>query len=316
MMRLRVPDLIIPHPPTQPTTDRSRPRSHRCATLLFTIVALVPLGGCGVLDHGFLGAAGPVADQTRSLFLLVCFILLFVVGPVLLMTPIVAWHYRLSNTKSAYRPQWGFNWSLEGLIWIPPSIIVIVLGVFLWRDTHRLDPYKPLPSALPPVEVQAVSLDWKWLFIYPEEGVATVNELVLPVGRPAHFSLTSGTVMQSFIIPKLGGQIFTMAGMKTQLNLEASEKGQFRGENMQFNGKGFQDQKFPVVAKPADAYADWLSQVRASGKRLDMNAYKALSDRSVQPSPIQFGSVAPGLFQTILNQDHPGARAAGPGHHQ
>lgn len=285
--------------------------------LLWPVAAALPLGGCGVFHHGFLGAAGPVASETRSLFMLVSFILLFVVGPVLLLTPIFAWHYRLSNTKSAFRPQWSFNWPLEGLIWIPPAIIVIVLAVFLWRDTHRLDPYKPLPSPLPPLEVQVVSLDWKWLFIYPEEGVATVNELVLPVGRPVHLSLTSGTVMQSFIVPRLGGQIFVMAGMKTQFNLAASEAGSFRGENMQFNGEGFPKQKFTVLAKPVDAYRDWLAQVRTSTKTLDMNAYRSLSDRSIPADPTMFGKVAPNLFQNILQQFHPGIRAAqGRGTHE
>ncbi len=148
--------------------------------------------------------------------MLVCLIMLFVIGPVLLLVPLFAWHYRLANTRSAYRPQWGFNWSLEGLIWIPPSIIVVVLAVFLWRDTHRLDPYKPLPGQ--PIEIQVVALDWKWLFIYPNQGVATVNRLVIPAGQPVHLSLTSGTVMQSLLMPRLAGQIYAMAGMRTQMN--------------------------------------------------------------------------------------------------
>ncbi|WP_010683337.1 COX aromatic rich motif-containing protein [Methylobacterium mesophilicum] len=274
------------------------------------LIALGSLGGCGVLDHGFMGAAGPVADKTRSLFLLACFILLFVVGPVLLLTPIIAWHYRLSNTKSAYRPKWGFNWSLEGLIWIPPAIIVIVLAVFLWRDTHALDPYKPLVSPNPPVKVQVVALDWKWLFIYPEEGIASVNELAFPSDRPIHLSLTSATVMQSFFVPQLGGQIYAMAGMTTQHNLAASEPGRFRGENTQFNGMGFQNQKFPVLAQSADDYTAWLARARAGGKTLDMNAFKALSARSTQAEPILFGSVTPGLFQSIVALDHPGIHAA------
>ena len=280
------------------------------------LIALGSLGGCGVLDHGFMGAAGPVADQTRRLFLLACFILLFVVGPVLLLTPIVAWHYRLSNTKSAYRPQWGFNWSLEGLIWIPPIIIVVVLAVFLWRDTHALDPYKPLASPYPPVEVQVVALDWKWLFIYPDEGVASVNELAFPADRPIHFSLTSATVLQSFFVPKLAGQIDTMAGMTTQHNIAASQPGRYWGENTQFNGMGFQNQKFPVLAQTTDDYAGWLARARAGGKALDRDAYAALSARSTQAKPIQFGSVTPGLFQSILASNGPGMHDAHKGQHQ
>ncbi len=168
------------------------------------------LGGCGALDRGFLSPAGPVAQVIHDEFLFVCLIMLFVIVPVLLLVPLVAWHYRLSNTKSAYRPQWGFNWSLEGLIWIPPTAIVVMLAVFLWRDTHRLDPYKPLPGEA--ITVQAIAADWKWIFIYPEQGVATVNRLVIPAGRPVHLDLTSATVMQAILMPRLAGQICRHGG--------------------------------------------------------------------------------------------------------
>lgn len=289
-------------PPLVPAPKRARTRSARG----LAVGALLSLGGCGILDHGMLGAAGPVADQTRSLFVTVCSILLFVVGPVLLLTPIFAWHYRLSNTKSAYRPRWSFSWPLEGLIWIPPILIVLILSVFLWRGTHQLDPYKPLAAARPPVEVQVVALDWKWLFVYPEEGVASVNELAFPADRPVHLSLTSGTVMQSFFIPKLAGQIYAMAGMTTQLNLAANAPGRFRGENTQFNGMGFQNQKFQVLAQSGDDYQAWLARARAGGKTLDLEAYRALSVRSVQPEPSRYGTVAPDLFKSILALDAAG----------
>lgn len=282
----------------------------RAATRAAVAVAVIGLGGCGVLDHGFLGAAGPVADETRSLFVNVCTILLFVAAPVLILTPIFAWHYRLTNTKSAYRPQWGFNWPLEGLIWIPPVLIFVLLSVLLWRATHRLDPYRPLVAANPPVEVQVVALDWKWLFIYPEAGVASVNELVFPADRPVHLSLTSGTVMQSFFVPKLGGQIYAMNGMTTQLNLAAAEPGRFRGENTQFNGMGFQNQKFQVLAQTGDDYRAWLARAKASGKTLDMAAFKALSVRSVQAEPSQYGAVTPDLFTSILTREDSGGHAA------
>jgi len=292
-----------------PRREHGRKGDHRLQVILRTALvcalSLSPVGGCAVLDHGVLGAAGPVAEQTRSLFLTVCLILLFVVGPVLVLTPIFAWHYRLSNTKSAYRPQWGFNWPLEGLIWIPPVIIVVILAVFLWRDTHRLDPYKPLASTLPPVEVQVVALDWKWLFLYPDEGIASVNELVIPVGRPVHLSLTSTTVMQSFFVPQLAGQIYAMAGMTTQLNLAASRPGVFRGENAQFNGMGFQNQKFPVRAEADDGYRAFVDRARATGSALDMAAFKTLSARSVQATPSQFGTVSPDLFRAIVAMNDP-----------
>jgi len=268
------------------------------APLLFLLLAR-----CDVIDRGFLSPAGPVASATRHEFLLVCLVMLLVIGPVLLLTPLIAWHYRLSNTHSAYRPQWGFSWSLEGLIWIPPTMIVIFLAVFLWRDTHRLDPYKPLPGQ--PIEIQAVALDWKWLFIYPNQGVATVNRLVIPAGQPVHLSLTSATVMQSFLMPRLAGQIYAMAGMRTQLNFEANKPGSYLGENVQFNGMGFQNQKFDVASVDADGFARWLAQTKAQTNRLDPAAYETLSRRSTLPQPLAFGAVDPGLFDHIVALTQP-----------
>ena len=261
------------------------------------------LSGCDVFDRGFLSPVGPIASATRDEFMLVCLVMLLVIGPVLLLTPLIAWHYRLSNTKSAYRPQWGFSWSLEGLIWIPPAIIVIVLAVFLWGSTHRLDPYKPLRGQA--IEIQAVALDWKWLFIYPAQGVATVNRLVIPAGRPVHLSLTSGTVMQSLLMPRLAGQIYAMAGMRTQLNFAADAPGAFWGENAQFNGMGFQNEKFDVAALDPDAFGRWLAETKAQPNRLDENDYETLSRRSTLPHPLAFGAVDPGLFDRIVTLAQP-----------
>ncbi len=233
--------------------------------------------------------------------------MLFVIGPVLLLTPLIAWHYRLSNTQSAYRPQWGFSWSLEGLIWIPPTLIVVLLAVFLWRDTHRLDPYKPLPGQ--PIEIEAVALDWKWLFIYPAQGVATVNRLVIPAGQPVHLSLTSATVMQSFLMPRLAGQIYAMAGMRTKLNFEADKPGSYLGENVQFNGMGFQNQKFDVAAFDANGFTHWLAETKAQSNRLDPAEYETLSRRSTLPHPLAFGAVDPGLFDRIVALTQPSGHA-------
>ena len=229
--------------------------------------------------------------------------MLFVIGPVLLLVPLFAWHYRLSNTRSAYRPQWAFSWPLEGLIWIPPIIIVVVLAVFLWRDTHRLDPYKSLPGQA--IEIQAVALDWKWLFIYPDQGVATVNHLVIPAGQPVHLSLTSATVMQSLLMPRLAGQIYAMAGMRTQLNFAANAPGAFWGENAQFNGMGFQNEKFDIAAEAPADFAHWLAETKAQPNRLDTAEYETLSHRSTLPHPLAFGAVDQGLFDRIVGLTQP-----------
>ncbi|RYD20301.1 MAG: cytochrome ubiquinol oxidase subunit II, partial [Lysobacteraceae bacterium] len=254
----------------------------------FSCLALMLLSGCDVLRLGVVGHAGPVAASQWHLYLIVGAVLVFVAGPVLLLTPIMAWHYRLSNAKSAFKPKWDFSWWIEGLIWLPPAGIVIGLGIVLWNYTHALDPYRRIPSAQPPLEIQAVALDWKWLFIYPDAHIATVNELDIPVGRPVHITLTSGTVMQSLMVPQLAGQIYAMAGMTTQLNFAASRSGVFRGQNTQFNGAGFQDQKFAVIARPAAGYRQWLDRVRTNGQPLDAALYARLAKRSVIALPYNF----------------------------
>jgi cytochrome o ubiquinol oxidase subunit II len=298
----------------QDRTSRRRPepvrflantfRMARSAVPLVRLTTMpAALTGCSVLSRGFLSAAGPVAAQERHEFLIVGLVMLFVIGPVMLLTPLMAWHYRLSNTKDAFRPQWGFSWILEGLIWIPPSAIVVFLAVMLWQNTERLDPYKPLSSTPEPsIEVEAVSLDWKWLFIYPSLHIATVNQLVLPTGRNIRFKLTSGTVMQSLLIPQIAGQIYAMAGMTTQLNLIVARPGNYLGENTQFNGDGFQDQKFQVVGLPEAAFQHWVATTQSNPSVLNDSTYQTLSKKSVLPHSISYGNVAPGLFATILRQ--------------
>ncbi len=270
--------------------------------LLFAILTLLLLSGCDALKLGVMNHAGPIAASQWRLYVIVGIVLIFVAGPVLLLTPLIAWHYRLSNKHSAFRPNWSFSWTLEGFIWIPPIGIVFGLSFLLWRYTHTLDPYRPIASNQPALEVQAVGLDWKWLFIYPDQRIAAVNQLFIPVGRPVHISLTSGTVMQALLIPQLAGQIYAMAGMTTQLNLAASRPGVYRGENTQFNGTGFQNEKFDVIALSPDDYDRWVARVRASAHPLDDTAYAELFRQSSPPQPIVFSSVPQSLFQNILVQ--------------
>ncbi len=287
----------------RPRKTKAFARLRRKVGLVAVAASPVLLGGCdGALSHGFLNPAGPVASGERHLFVVVCCVLVFVVAPVLILTPLIAWHYRLSNKNDAYRPKWAFNWPLEGFIWIPPTLIVIGLAVILWTDTHKLDPYTRLKGALPPVRVQAVALDWKWLFIYPDAHIATVNELDVPAGRPVHLDLTSGTVMQSLLLPRLAGQIYAMAGMSTQLNFAADRPGVYPGEDTQYNGKGFQNEKFDVVARSPADYARWVESVRANGQPLDAAAYQAISARSVQARPLVFSTPPPGLYAHIVSQ--------------
>lgn len=260
---------------------------------------LIGLGGCTALSHGFLNPQGPVAGHERDLFVTVSIVLLFVAGPVWLLTPLFAWHYRLANRGDAYRPKWNFSWWVEALIWIPPAGIVIGLAVLLWHWTQVDDPYRRLPGAAP-VEVQAIALDWKWVFVYPERAVASVDRLVIPAGRPVHIRLTSGTVMQSMLIPQLAGQIYAMGGMTTELNIQAHRPGRFRGRNTQYNGAGFQNQAFEVAAVSPAGYDRWLAGVRRGGRTLDAQAWRRLSARSIVARPVAFGHVPPDLFAHVL----------------
>ncbi|TPG43784.1 ubiquinol oxidase subunit II [Sphingomonas koreensis] len=252
-----------------------------------------------------MNAAGPIAASQRHLYFLLAIVLIFVAGPVLLLTPLFAWYYRLSNKRSAFRPEWQFSWWVEGLIWIPPAAIVIGLSFLLWSYTHKLDPYRPIAGRGPAIEVEAVALDWKWLFVYPDQRIATVNQMAIPVGSAVHISLTSGTVMQAMLIPRLAGQIYAMAGMRTQLNLAASRPGVYRGANVQYNGAGFAREKFDVIAlSPAD-YRAWLSRIHRAARPLDQAAYAQFFAKTTPPQPIFFSSVPDGLFEKILTRDRP-----------
>jgi cytochrome o ubiquinol oxidase subunit 2 len=193
-------------------------------------------------------------------------------------------------------------------------VIVVILGWNLWHQSYELDPYKPLAATEAPLEIQAIALDWKWVFIYPEQNVASVNEVMIVAGRPVHFSLTSGTVMQSFMIPRLGGQIYTMAGMVTQMNLLASEPGQFRGLNTQYNGMGFANQKFMANAVSQGDFDAWATKMSESKPPLNSAAWALLAKPSVLAAPQSFGSVAEGLFTGVVagfTGGHPHMRADG-----
>ncbi|WP_374942092.1 cytochrome ubiquinol oxidase subunit II [Sphingomonas sp.] len=257
------------------------------------------LTACGALDHGFLNAQGPVASQERHLFYIVCGILLFVAVPVLILVPVFAYHYRQSNTHDAYRPKWGFSWPLEGLIWLPPIGIVVLLAFILWPATQRDDPYTRLAERGGPSPIQAIALDWKWVFIYPDQRIATVNQLAVPIGMPIQVQLTSGTVMQSLLLPQLAGQIYAMAGMRTKLNFAVDRPGRYMGENVQFNGTKFAHQRFAIVAMPPDAFRSWLANATKVRRPLDAAAWAALSQRGIA-SPAIYSPVAKGFFDRVV----------------
>jgi cytochrome o ubiquinol oxidase subunit 2 len=266
---------------------------------------LIPLlSGCG----GVLDPHGPVGASEKLILIDSVAIMLSIVVPVILATFGFAWWFRASNKRATYLPDWSFSGHLELIIWAIPALVITFLGGIAWFGSHALDPYKALPSNAKTVEVDVVSLDWKWLFIYPAEGIATVNQLVVPTGTPVHFRLTSSGVMNSFFVPQLGSQIYTMAGMTSQLSLEADKPGDYHGLSAQFSGAGFADMGFNLRAVPAEEYAQWISEAQGRGAALDSSAYAALAAPGTNAAPITYKSVDPALFDAIVSE------TAGHGH--
>lgn len=239
------------------------------------------VSGCSPLDSGFLNPAGPIAAAQRELFFWVIGLTLIVVIPVIVLTPWLLWRYRWRQRKAAYQPRWDFSLPIDCLAWGVPALVVIVLGILTWQRTHQLDPYRPIAGSAPPLEVHVIALDWKWLFIYPQQGIATLNQLVIPSGRVVHLSLTSATVMQSMLIGQLSGQIYAMAGMRTQQYLQADKDGVYVGRNTQFNGVGFQQQSFQVQAVSPQVFAQWLNTAQQSPDALDCERYRSLEEQSL-----------------------------------
>ncbi len=269
--------------------------------MLAAAFAAAPLMGCeGVLDP-----AGPVGAAQRLILINSLAIMLAIVIPVIMMIAGFAFWFRASNPRAFYWPEWEFSGHLELIIWFIPALVIVVVGGVAWFGSHDLDPFKPLPGKGKPVEIQVVALDWKWLFIYPEEGVASVNGPAVPVGVPIHFTITSSGVMNSFFVPRLGSQIYAMAGMATQLWLEADQTGTFDGFSANFSGQGFSDMRFDLKALPADDYAKWIADAKASAVALDRARYAELVKPSMNVSPSTYRSVEPRLFESIVNGSAP-----------
>lgn len=273
------------------------------------IVAAVVVAGliavfAGLL-HGrqidVLNPSGIVADQQRSILLFTISLSLLVVVPVFTMLIFFSVRYREGNKKAAYRPEWAENKFLETLWWGIPILIIGVLGVITWQTSHSLDPYKSL-SGGKPLEVQVVALQWKWLFIYPEQQVATLNYMPAPINRPIHFSLTADAPMSAFWIPALGTQIYAMNGMESQLNLKPNKLGDFVGYTTNINGKGYSDMKFKARIMNDKDFDKWITDARSSPHRIDMAYYKQLAEPKSQTDEVTYRLTDRNLFDTILAQ--------------
>ena len=258
----------------------------------------VSLGGC---SEGILDPKGPIASAERLILFNSLGIMLAIVIPTILATLAIAFWFRASNRRANYQPDFTYSGRLELLVWSIPAMTVLLVGGVAWVGAHDLDGRKPIESTAAPVRVQVVSLDWKWLFIYPEQGIASVNKLVVPVGTPIKFELTSSSVMNSFFVPQLGGQIYTMSGMVTRLQLQADHPGTYPGLSAMFSGDGFSDMHFTVEAVSGNRFAEWAREMQVTGPVLDAQSYADLTKPSKAIAPYTYRTVTADLFSGIVN---------------
>lgn len=257
---------------------------------------------CDLRHAAVIDPKGPIALAERNLLFDAFCVMMIVIVPVIVLTLWFAWRYRASNTKATYTPTWANSVGIDAITWLIPAVIVMAVAVLLWRSTHRLDPYRPLESAEAPIDVQVVAQDWKWLFIYPEQGIAVVNQLAFPAGRPVSLRITSDTVMNSFYVPQLAGQIYAMAGMQTRLQMLADQPGTFVGRNSQYSGGGYSKQHFEVQAMSQADFEAWVARAKQAGSRLDATTYPALAAKSRANPITYYSTVEPKLFDSIIDK--------------
>jgi cytochrome o ubiquinol oxidase subunit 2 len=268
------------------------------------IVGLVSLG-LASCRGGVLDPLGPVGADDATILIDATAIMLAIIVPTILLAFWMAWRYRASNTKAEYLPNWSYSGRIEAVVWSIPILTIMFIGGVIWIGSTKLDPFKPLPSKNPPLEVQVVSLDWKWLFIYPKEGIATVNQLVVPAGTAVHFSITSASVFNVFFVPRLGSMIYAMPGMVSQLNLKADRPAVMFGQSAHFSGDGFSDMQFQVRSVSDPDYAAWIQTAKSGNKVLDRAAYAQLARQSRNVKPYTYASADPKLFDAVAMQHVP-----------
>jgi cytochrome o ubiquinol oxidase subunit 2 len=255
---------------------------------------------------------GPIGAAEKTILIDSLAIMLAIVVPTILATFAFAYWFRASNSKAIYWPDWEYSGRIELVVWAIPALTVILLGGVAWIGAHQLDPPKPIAGSSSPLTIQVVSLDWKWLFIYPDQKVATINTLTVPAGVPLQFQLTSASVMNAFFIPQFGSMIYTMNGMTTRLNLQADRPGTFQGLSAQFSGDGFADMHFDVHVVPSEQFPKWAEDASNAGKPLDEQSYQQIAKPSMKNEPAIYRLADPDLFRSIATQKippSPGAQA-------
>lgn len=274
---------------------------------LMTVAACMFLNAC---TEGVLLPKGPIGSQEKQLLLEALIPMLMVIAPIILLTLWFAWWFRASNARATYRPRWEYSGRIEFSIWMIPMLIVLFLGSLAWVGAHQLDPYRPLTSKRKPLVVDVVAMDWRWLFIYPAQGVASINQLALPIDTPISFRLTSATVMNSFFIPSLGGQMYAMPGMQSQLHLQANEAGNYRGLSAQFSGDGFSDMHFQVLATDETGFEAWVTRAKSTKISLDATSYDRLVTEHKVGEVAYYSPVSDGLFDHAI--EHAKKRTGSP----
>ena len=260
-------------------------------------IGLLLLSGCNMI---VLNPKGSIGAAEKDLIITAVLLMLIVVIPVIIMTIAFAWKYRASNSTAKYAPDWHHSTKIEVVVWTIPCLIILVLGTVTWKTTHSLDPYKPLVSDVKPITIQVVALDWKWLFIYPEQGIATVNFVQFPVNTPVNFKVTADAPMNALQIPQLGGQIYAMAGMQTQLHLIANEAGDYFGRAVNISGRGFSGMQFVAKASSNAEFERWVATVKASPLTLSGAEYNKLALASEDDPVKLYAAVQHNLFNNIL----------------
>lgn len=279
----------------------------RRGRVLLPVGLLLLLGGCSLDSVTAFFPAGVVGGHQRDLMILTFVLMLFVFVPVVTLTLFFAWRYRLSNSDARYTPRWSESALVEVFLWGGPVVIVCILAVVTWISTHQLDPYRSITvEHAQPIEVEAIAMDWKWLFIYPQYNVAAVNEMAMPVNTPVSIHLTSDTVMTAFMIPRLGSQIFAMSGMQTRLHLLPTKTGTFFGKNYQYSGEGFSHMTFDAISTTEEGFKAWIAKAKASGNTLDIPRYAELKKPSEKEPVSYYSPVRPKLFSYVIGQYHSG----------
>ncbi|QWK81473.1 MULTISPECIES: ubiquinol oxidase subunit II [Brucella/Ochrobactrum group] len=274
---------------------------------IVSLIILSALAGCNMV---VMSPSGDIAAQQRDLIVISTILMLIIIVPVIFLTFFFAWRYRESNRSAHYDPEWHHSTALEVVIWTAPLLIIIALGAITWVNTHKLDPYRSLDridsgravaAGTKPLTIEVVALDWKWLFFYPDYGIATVNELAAPVDMPIEFKITASSVMNSFYIPALAGMIYAMPGMQTRLNAVINRPGEYEGISSNFSGEGFSHMRFVFHGVDAEGFESWINRVKQHGTPLNRDTYLKLEKPSSREPVRYFGAVENGLFEAVLN---------------